>query len=319
MAKPKRIVSLISSGTEILYGLGLGDRVVAVSHECDFPPEVADKPRVTVSRIDDSAASGAIDEQVRQKSKAGEPLYGIDEAAIARLAPELIVTQAQCDVCAVKYDDVVAAVERINPQQPPPIISLSPTSLNDILQDIRRIGQAADCRMEAEAYVAALRKRITAVQSTLADLANSDRPRTAILEWIDPPMLAGNWMPELLELAGGRCPLTIPGKHSASIEWKNIVHFDPEVIVVGPCGFDLNRTLEEARMLSGFEDWPSITAVRRGRVFAVDGNAYFNRSGPRIVDSLELLSHLLHPNRCAASVGVKNGFRIVPHEGSRSA
>jgi iron complex transport system substrate-binding protein len=315
MTKPNRIVSLISSATEILYGLGLGDRVVAVSHECDFPPEVAEKPRVTVSHIDDAARSGAIGDQVQQKVQAGEPLYGIDVAAIAQLAPDLIVTQAQCDVCAVKYDDVVAAVDRINPREPIPIVSLNPMSLDDVFRDIARVGCAADCADEAELYVATLRSRVSAVQETLANLPPGDRPRTALIEWIEPTMLAGNWMPELLRLAGGHCDLTEAGRHSAYTSWSDIAKYDPEVIVVCPCGFDLDRTLDEAQILSGFEGWSEITAVRQSRVFAVDGNAYFNRSGPRIVDSLEILAHLLHPDRFAPPIGSDSAFRIVPNYG----
>ena len=299
MAKPKRIVSLLSAATEILYGLGLGDRVVGVSHECDFPTDVANKPRVTRSHVDDSASSRSIDEQVQRMAGGGESLYGIDESALARLAPDLIVTQAQCDVCAVKYDDVVTAVERLWPRRAIPVVALNPMSLADIFRDIRRVGDATDSSAEAVACIDELQRRVAAVRDKTAGLAPDERPRTAIIEWIDPPMLAGNWMPELLEIAGGRCELTAPGRHSSYIDWHVVVRFDPQVIVISPCGFDLSRTLAEARTLTSFDQWTELSAVRNRGSYAVDGSAFFNRSGPRIVNSLEILAHLLHPDRFA--------------------
>ncbi len=299
MAKPQRIVSLLSAATEILYALGLGDRVVGVSHECDFPPEVADKPRVTRSHIDDSASSRGIDDQVRRMAGGGQSLYDIDEPALARLAPDLVVTQAQCDVCAVKYDDVVATVERLWPQRQIPVVALNPMSLADIFFDIRRVGDATGSSEVATAFVGELQRRVAAVRDKTTGLAPDERPRTAIIEWIDPPMLAGNWMPELLEIAGGRCELTTPGRHSHYVAWEELVLFDPQVIVVSPCGFDLSRTLAEARTLTSFNNWTQLSAIRDRRTYAVDGHAFFNRSGPRIVDSLEILAHLLHPDRFA--------------------
>lgn len=299
MDKPQRIVSMLSAATEILYALGLGDRVVGVSHECDFPPSVADKPRVTRSHVDDSASSRGIDEQVQRMAGGGESLYGIDEPALVRLAPDLIVTQAQCDVCAVKYDDVLAAVERLWPQREIPVVALNPTSLADIFRDIRRVGEATDSSAAVTAFVDELQRRVATVGDKTAGLALDERPRTAIIEWIDPPMLAGNWMPELLEIAGGRCELTAPGRHSGYVDWQELVRFDPQVIVVSPCGFDLSRTLSEITTLTAFNNWTQISAVRDRNTYAVDGNAFFNRSGPRIVDSLEILAHLLHPDRFA--------------------
>lgn len=297
MAQPQRIVSMLSAATEILYGLGLGDCVVGVSHECDFPAPVADKPRVTRSHIDDSASSRGIDEQVQRMAGSGESLYGIDQPTLARLAPDLVVTQAQCDVCAVKYDDVLAAVERLWPQREVPVVALNPMSLDDIFRDIQRVGDATNRSAKAAAFVDGLNRRVAAIRDTTAAFAPAERPRTAIIEWIDPPMLAGNWMPELLEIAGGRCELTARGRHSGYVDWPQLVRFDPEVIVVSPCGFDLARTVAEATTLADLDDWQQISAVVHGRTYAVDGNAFFNRSGPRIVDSLEILAHLLHPQR----------------------
>jgi iron complex transport system substrate-binding protein len=300
MADVRRIVSLISSATEMLYLLGLGDRVVGVSHECDYPPDVACKPRLTRSNIDASAESRDIDDQVRTMTGASAPLYTIDAAALAALRPQLIVTQAQCDVCAVRYEDVVSAVRDQPALEGAQVLALNPLSLSDVLQDIQRVGQAAGEPHAADSVVRRLQTRIDAVRSLTADLASSDIPRTACLEWIDPPMLAANWTPQIVELAGGEPGLTVGGRHSTYADWQQIVQYDPQAIVVMPCGFDLPRAIAEARSLPRRDGWPRLSAVRDQRVWAVDGNAYFNRSGPRLVDSLEILAHLLHPQRCPA-------------------
>jgi iron complex transport system substrate-binding protein len=274
----------------MLYGVGAGDRVVAVSHECDFPADVADKPRATCSNIDARLASGEIDAQVKQMLSAGEPLYGIDRQALERLAPDLIVTQAQCDVCAVRYDDVLGLVERCGALRDTAVLALNPQTLGDILADVQRVGDAAGASAAARDYAASLRSRIDRVhRSTAAARA----VRVACIEWIEPLMLAANWMPELIRLAGGDDALSRPG-HSGYSSWDEVRRYDPEVIVVMPCGFDLERTLAEAQALHSVSGWRELSAVRTDRVYAVDGNAYFNRSGPRIVDSLEILAHLLH-------------------------
>ncbi|MCH7700381.1 MAG: cobalamin-binding protein [Planctomycetes bacterium] len=292
-----RIASLLASSTEILHGLGLWDRVVAVSHECDYPPGVADKPRVTLTTIHAAASSKTIDAQVRAASADHEPLYKIDTQALAKQKPDLIVTQAQCDVCAVKYEDVLAAVRSEPSLHATRIVALNPNSLDDIFQDIAKVGEAAGVGDQAERFIAILRARVSAVEDATADLDHADRPRVVCVEWIDPVMLAANWMPDLLRLAGARCDLVQAGTPSSDTPWTDVVTYDPEVIVVMPCGFDLQRTIEESRTLTGLDHWAEITAVRQGLVYAVDGNAYFNRSGPRIVDSLEILAALVHPDR----------------------
>ena len=302
-----RIVSLLSSATEILYGLGLADSVVAVSHECDYPPDVRTKPRATFSHVDSAAPSGQIDTQVKALLTAGQPLYGIDVELLVALRPELIVTQAQCDVCAVRYQDVLDMVERTSALRGTAVVALNPHSLGDVLADIRAVGAATRRTAEAERLVASLQERIAAVRSRTAALAPAERPRTACLEWIEPPMLAANWTPELLEWAGGQCELTQAGRHSSYLGWSDLVRFDPQVLVVMPCGFDLARSLEEARRLPTLPAWKQLAAVRDSRVYVVDGNAYFNRSGPRLVDSLELLAHLLYPDRCPAASTAPQG------------
>ena len=295
-----RIASLLASGTEMLYGLGLGERVVAVSHECDYPPEAAQKPRVTRTRVDASADSRTIDDQVQAAVASGAALYDIDVALLAELRPELIVTQAQCDVCAVRYADVLHAVETEPGLAGARVVALNPQSFADIFDDIRRVGEAAGCSGVAERYVAELLARLDAVRSRTVNLAPHERPRVVGVEWSDPLMAAGNWFPEMVELAGGTNRLTQAGVHSPYVDWASIVDEDPQVMIVMPCGFDLPRAVREAKSLEAIPGWHELSAVRRGRVFAVDGNAYFNRSGPRMVDSLEILAHLLHPDRFPA-------------------
>jgi iron complex transport system substrate-binding protein len=214
---------------------------------------------------------------------------------IVRLRPDLIVTQAQCDVCAIRYDDVAALVEREPTLRGVPLVALNPLRLDDIFADVLRLGAATDRGAAAERYVADLRRRVEAVRARTGGLPPEQRRRTACLEWIDPPMIAANWTPELVDLAGGTQPLAIAGRHSTYTPWDAIRAFDPEVIVIMPCGFDLSRTIDEAAVLRNFPGWRELGAVRAGTVYAVDGNALFNRSGPRIVDSLELLAKLIHP------------------------
>jgi len=277
----------------MLYALGLGDSVVAVSHECDWPPEIAGKPRATVSNIDASRPSGAIDCQVKEKLSAGEPLYGIDDDLIASLQPDLIVTQAQCDVCAVRLDDVRAMIAQRAELRQTRLVSLQPNHLQEIFEDIQRLGEATERKAAADRFVSELQARVERVRyQAAAHVFEHGRRCVAIIEWTEPLMLAGNWTPELVEIAGGDCPLTIAGEHSRYHDWSEIAAFDPEVMVVAPCGFDLERSVREARDLERLPGWHDTSAGKAGRIFALDGNAYLNRSGPRIVDTLEILAEL---------------------------
>ncbi len=305
---PQRIASLLAGGTEILYGLGLGERVVAVSHECDYPEEVRAKPRATFTNITVDATSRSIDEQVKSLTSTGAPIYSIDVELLASLRLDLIVTQSQCNVCAVSYNDVLAAVQTNPALRSTIVVALNPTTLEGVFEDILRVGEAAGCRKRAEEYVAELRGRVEAIRSKTAGLPASERPRVACIEWIEPVMIAANWMPEMVQIAGGQNGLTRPGAKSAYSHWDDVVAYNPEVIVVMPCGFDLPRTIEEAKALTSFPGWTNLAAVRNGRVYAVDGNAYFNRSGPRIVDSLEILAQLLHPGLFPEVVKPKTTF-----------
>jgi iron complex transport system substrate-binding protein len=297
MRQPVRIISLISAATEMLFAIGLEGDVVGISHECDWPPQCRDLPRVTRSRIDSSAGSAAIDAEVKLLMTAGQALYEVDADLLAELQPDLIVTQSQCDVCAVRYEDVVAAVRCSSQLVGTQVLSLNPRCLVDVFNDMKRIGAAAEISDSTERAIAALLKRVDQVRSQTANVPLAERPRVAVIEWLEPLMLAGNWVPELVEIAGGRCELTPLGGHSQYHERDDILKFDPQVIVACPCGFDLPRASKEARSLSNRRGWHDLTAVKHNRVFVVDGNACFNRPGPRLVESVELLAGLIHPSR----------------------
>lgn len=290
-----RIVSLISSATEMLFGLGLEESIVGVSHECDYPEATRRLPRVTFTNIAADVPSGMIDQQVKELVAAGKPLYEIDLDLLVDLQPDLIVTQAQCDICAVRYDDVVAAVSGESRLRNARLMALNPQSLGDVLADVSRLGEATGRTDAARQYVSQLHARIASVRSRTESLPAAQRRLTACIEWIDPLMIAGNWTPELIDLAGGRQTWAVAGRHSRYTPWEDVRAADPEVVVVMPCGFDLLRTLPEAASLAELPGWRELRAVRTGRAFAVDGNALFNRSGPRLVDSLELLAKLVRP------------------------
>lgn len=290
-----RIVSLLSSATEMLFALGLGDQVLAVSHECDWPFPATKLPRATRSRIDSSQSSQAIDKQVKRFVTQGEPLYELDELLLKQLRPELIVTQAQCDVCAIRLTDVLKLRDAAPELQQTRVLPLNPASLNDVLADLLRVGQATESEPTALALVDSYRQRIAAVVERTTTIAEVDRPRVLCIEWIEPLMPAGNWTPQLIEFAGGKSSLAIAGEHSRYASWAEVAAFDPQVILVAPCGFDLPRTLVEAERLPRVPSWCDLAAVRTGNVFAIDGNALLNRSGPRLIESLELLAQLIQP------------------------
>lgn len=289
MAK-KRIVSLLSSATEMVFACGLQQQLVGVSHECDFPPAAATLPCVTATQIDSSLPSSQIDVQVRERLRLGQPLYGVDRAALADLQPDVILTQAQCKVCAIDFNEVRGVVESDPRLSAVELISLQPNSLDDMLDDVLRVAQAAGDGDAGARFRRELETRIAAV----ADRAKATpAPRTAVIEWSDPLMIAGNWTPALVRLAGGEYPPHEPGEPSRYWKWSELVDYAPEVLIVAPCGFELARCEEEAEQLSQRPEWRLLPAVRDRRVHVMDGNAYLNRSGPRLVDSLEMLARLL--------------------------
>ncbi|MCU0490828.1 MAG: cobalamin-binding protein [Chloroflexaceae bacterium] len=301
-----RIVSLLPSTTEIAYALGLGDALVAVTHECDYPPDARRKPVVTSSALDHSHANSAeIDAVVSAQLRDQISIYHLDHALLAQLKPTLILTQELCDVCAVSFATVQRAVRDLGGD--PRILSLEPTSMAGIFETIVAVGGVTGREAEAAALVASLNARVAAVQQHTS--AASGRPRVACLEWIDPPFGPGHWLPEMIEFAGGTAGLGRPHQPSTRITWDDVLAFAPEVIVLTPCGFDLERTVLEAEtILPTRPGWADLPAVRSRRVYAVDGNAYFSRPGPRMVDSLELLASLVQPELCPGW-GPQDGMR----------
>lgn len=287
-----RIVSMLPGATEIVCLLGLGDQLVGVSHECDFPPEVRSRPRMTRSPFDaHSMPSAEIDRIVSETVAVGRELYHVDAEVLAGLEPDLVLTQGLCEVCAVSVRTVRSALSG-----GPTVLSLDAGSIEDVFTDIRRVAEAAGVPERGASAVARLRERLDAVR---ARGAHAPRRRVACLEWLDPPYSAGHWVPEMVGMAGGREVLARAGEPSGRIRWEAVVRAEPDVLLLIPCGFGPQRSLEEVRLLERLPDWEDLPAVRSGEVWAVDGNAYFSRPGPRLVDGVELAAALIHPDRFA--------------------
>ena len=287
-----RIISLLASATEIVCSLGLADELVGISHECDFPLEITSKPRVTRSAIDsNSLTSREIDQAVHAQQESGHGLYELDTQLMAKLEPDLLITQGLCEVCAVSH----SLVRQTLPELPtrPRVLSLSPQHLADVLSDIKTIGDFTGCQAEARKLITSLRTRLDRVAMKTANLTRVSR--VFCLEWLDPPWTAGHWVPEMVGLAGGMDPLMVAGLPSRQSSWHEISESRPDVIVVMPCGFDLARTFAETARTDWPPEWPELPAVQQGRVWAVNGSAYFNRAGPRLFTGLEILAEMLHP------------------------
>lgn len=284
-----RIASLIASATEIVCALGFRDGLVARSHECDFPLEVADVPAVTAPKLAIEASSAAIDREVKALVEQGLSVYRVDADALRALAPDVIVTQTQCEVCAVGPKDLEEALS-CWAGNGPRLVPLQPNALADVWTDIRSVGSALGAEGRADALVQRLSDRL----ASLAGRLPAARPRVACIEWIEPLMVAGNWVPELVEIAGGRDVLGVAGRHSPWLEWCALSNADPDIIVVMPCGFDIPRTQAEMAGLVRNPEWLALRAVREGRVFVTDGNQYFNRPGPRLLESAEILAEIFH-------------------------
>jgi iron complex transport system substrate-binding protein len=286
-------VSLLPSATEIVHALGLGASLVGRSHECDFPPEVAALPACTRAGFPDGT-SRVIDDQVVDLVTRGLSLYDVDTDRLRELQPQVVLTQDQCKVCAVHRSDVEAALAEWTGSEVQ-IVSLAPSLLGDVWRDIVRVGEALGAGPEARRLNVELADRVCAVGEKTGELR--DPPSVVCVEWIDPLMAAGNWAPELVTIAGGRNVLGTAGLHSPAITFDELVIADPDVLVVTACGFDLARTREEMPPLQGHPQWQTLRAVAAEEVYLTDGNAYFNRSGPRLVESLEILAEILHPER----------------------
>lgn len=287
-----RIVSLLPSATEIVAALGFAPNLVGRSHECDHPGGVEDLPVLTASKVQLSGSSRDIDDGVRAVVENGLAVYRVDAERLKTLQPDVIVTQDQCDVCAVSLKDVEAAVCDWTGLAPT-VVSLIPTDLDGVWEDMRRVAAALGVPAVGERLIAALKVRMHAIAERAAALP--DRPTVATIEWIDPLMAGGNWMPELVEMAGGRNLFGEAGAHSPYLDWATLREADPEVIVVLPCGFGIARAEAEMPALAGQPGWRDLAAVQAGRVYLTDGHHYFNRPGPRLVESLEILAEILHP------------------------
>ncbi len=301
-----RIWSLLPSATEILFALGLGDSVTGVTHECDFPPPAAAKPRVTISYIESSRSSGEIDRQVTERFQRGQQLYGIDEARLRADPPDLIVTQDLCPVCAVSPSDFQGHMQAAGCSAQ--ICTLNPNFLEDVLDNILQVGAATGRMGEAQDVVDSFQGRIDAVRQ---DIDGPPRPRVLCLEWLDPPMPAGHWVPQMVEMAGGESEPIPAGQPSRKVPWETMRAFQPEVIVLMPCGFGPDRAARESAVLWELEGWPDLPAVRSGEVYTVDGNAHFSRPGPRLVDGLETLARILHPDRWQRPVPAGSALKLV--------
>jgi iron complex transport system substrate-binding protein len=301
-----RICSLLPSATEILFALGLGDSVAGVTHECDFPPEAANKPPLIRPRVDPHAAPAELDRQVMEIVARGESIYAVDAEMLGKISPDLIVTQDLCHVCAASPDDLATALTRL-PRQPR-VLSLTPHLLRDVWDDIRRVGEATGRRREAQALAITLEQRVAAIEMKAASIAV--RPRVLCLEWLDPFYCGGHWVPEMVAKAGGVDVLGRAGEPSYRVTAEQIAESRADVIVVMPCGYNLARVTAECRIDSLHASWAELPAIRERRVYTVDANSYFSRPGPRLADGVAILVTILHPTQGFGSIP-ENSFHSL--------
>jgi iron complex transport system substrate-binding protein len=287
-----RICSLLPSATEIAYALGLGDEIVGVTHECDFPPAARAKPVLIRPRLDATASAGEIDREVRELVARSESLYAVDAELLRRLAPDLILTQDLCHVCAASPEDLASALARF--ERAPRVLTLAPHSLEGVWSDIRAVGQATGRSEAGERLAAELEARVAAVERAVAGLP---RPRVVCLEWLDPLFVAGHWVPEMVAKAGGDDVLGRPSEPSFTVSWQQVLDARPDFVLVMPCGYGMEKAAAEFAGLSLPPGWDELPAAREGRVFAVDASSYFSRPGPRLANGVENLGRILHPER----------------------
>lgn len=289
-----RICSFLPSGTEIVFALGLGDSLYAVSHECDYPAEALAKPKVVRSRFDaDKMRSQEIDRIVTEMYQRSERIYEVDEEVLRDAAPDLVLTQELCDVCAVSYEDVRHAASRL--AYPPNVVSLDPASIGNMLDDIQMVGDLCGVPDAASAFVAELNERIDAVRSQAS--AAGSTPRVACIEWLEPPIVAGHWIPQMVELAGGADALAKPGEPSRRITMDELAASEADVLVLMPCGMGAEKARDEFYALENLAEWRELPAAASGRAYFVDSGSYFSRSGPRLVDGLEQMAYMAHPHK----------------------
>src|SRR5579883_2549902 len=288
-----RIVSFLPSATEMVCALGLGDQLVGVTHECDYPPEARSKPIVVTSVLPlETMTQREIDEAVTQRLRNGQSLYQVDETLLRDLSPDIIITQDLCQVCAPSGNELSQALKVLSRQ--PEILWMTPKSLAGIEENIHTLGEATGLQSRAEALIASGRARLEKIAARTRNLTT--RPRVFCMEWLDPVYCSGHWVPELVRIAGGIDALGREGSDSVRIPWDDVRKWDPEILVVIPCGFHLEKVMAQIPRLFEYEGWAELTAVRSNRVYAVDANSYFARPGPRVVDGGELLAHLIHPD-----------------------
>jgi iron complex transport system substrate-binding protein len=312
-----RLVSLLASATEMIAALGCLDQLVGRSHECDYPPEVQSLPVVSTVQIDIDTDSAQIDAQIKQLAQSklapqeaalkALSIYAIDIEQLEALKPDVIFTQTQCEVCAVSERDVMQALQHLTGLQPR-IVSLAPHRLSDVWEDVLRVGRAVERYEQAQRLVKGYQQRLERLRNATAQLGV--KPRVTVQEWLDPLMAAGNWTPELVAYAGGENVFGEVGVHSPWLSWEELQAADPEVLVLSPCGFTLERTMIDVALLQQHPAWQSLSAVQNKRIYAIDGNQYLNRSGPRLVESAELLGHVLWGERLGIEVD-SNGWRTV--------
>jgi iron complex transport system substrate-binding protein len=306
-----KICSLLPSATEILFALGLGDQVAGVSHECDFPPEARSKPVLIVSRISHTESAAAIDRQVREFLERGESLYSVDLTALAEIDPDLIITQDLCHVCAATPDDLGAALAHLSRQpgaRRPEIVTLNPHSLADVCADIRAVARATGRVEQGNGVIANFERAVAQVEQAVAGLP---RQRVVCLEWLDPPYVAGHWVPEMVTRAGGMDVLGCPGEPSFRVEWETVFAALPDVIVLMPCGYGLQQVAKEFRDMALPEGWEDTPAVRNGRVFLVEASGYFSRPGPRLAEGVAILADAIHAGQQASLTPFASGLVLA--------
>jgi len=301
-----RILSLLPSATEIVYALKLGDSLVGVSHECDYPPEARTKPVVSTSDLSAMLRSQEIHRAVSAHHHPSHSLYRIDEEVLRQIDPEIIITQELCSVCAVPVSQVREAARIL--EGPCRIVSLEPNNLQQILDNILAVGEVTGHEETARAVVQALRQRIERVRAITS--AAGSRPRVFCMEWMDPPMAGGHWIAEMVRLAGGTDGLGNDGRPSTVMEWERVIKYAPEILIIMPCGYNIERSLAEAGMLSCREGWNDLPAIRAGRVYIVDSPAYFSRPGPRIITGLEILGEIIHPELFSGMIPPGGAVRL---------
>jgi iron complex transport system substrate-binding protein len=290
----QKIISLLPAATEIICALGLEQNLIGRSHECDYPEAVKSLPICSEAKFIPGSSSLQIDKQVKEILTDALSIYTVNKEIIKSLNPDVVITQTQCEVCAVSLKDVEEALENLLDKDAN-IISLEPNTLDDIFADIQRIADTLDVSREGQNLLELLNERIDIIRHKLKFI--TDKPSVACIEWIEPLMLAGNWTPELVDIAGGRSILTQNGKHSPFVDWDDIRLQDPDTIIVMPCGFSIERTMKEMNILLSLPGFDELKAVKNNRLYIVDGNQYFNRSGPRIVDSIEILAEIINPKQ----------------------